>query len=380
MNTDNSNNKIIEAENLIENNQFDEATKILEKLLDLNSKNIDALNDLAVMAIHEMKINKAVELLSQVLEIDPENEIALENIIYLTQQGNIKINEISSIDNDLETIQCPFCNSVEAEEFRKSADIVKCKKCDTIYLRTRLNREKMYQVYQSYADDGSHMALPTSKSEIKESGLRREYFLKEILEFVKPEGNFLDIGCGWGAFLDNAQDKGFTPRGIEMTRKCVSFANETLNIKVTNEQFEDTPFEEESISVVSMNHVFEHLPFPLEALNKLYKVLKPGGMFCGIVPNINSFISQQLTEEWYWLDPNYHYIHYSPQTLRKHLESAGFVIERIYTITGDYGTQNVKKELQKIVDSQNGELEKMLQNIENNGEGEEIRFFARKPK
>ena len=376
---DNDKFKISQAEELIQNNKLAEATEILEELIVFDSINVAALIDLSVIATLEMNFQKAKKLLTKALEINPGNETALENMIYINQQVNFASNK-NKVPGNFETINCPFCGSEKSKQFRNSADIVKCMDCDTIYLRTRSNKQKMYELYQSYADGDSHMALPISNSEIKSSGLRREYLMNEILEFVKPEGNFLDIGCGWGAFLDNARDKGFTPRGIEMTKKCVTFANEKLNIKVTNEQFGDTPFEEASFSVITLNHVLEHLPFPPKAIDKIYKILMPGGMFCGIVPNINSFISQLLTEEWYWLDPNYHYVHYTPKTLVKHLGNAGFIIERLYTTSGDYGVNNVKKELKKIFNQTDAEIEKMLLNIEKNGEGEEIRFFARKPK
>jgi len=60
------------------------------------------------------------------------------------------------------------------------------------------------------------------------SCLGRDYFQQEILQFIEPGGGWLDVGCGWGGFLLNARAKGFTPRGIELTRKCVEYANTNL--------------------------------------------------------------------------------------------------------------------------------------------------------
>lgn len=371
-----ANKKLAEAENYIENNQLFEATKLLEEILLNDPNNIDALIDLSVVATIKEEYKHASNILMSVLKIDPENEIALENLLFIRD----RINGDNKLPDHFESITCPFCNSDQAEKVRNSADIVKCHDCDTVYLRTRYTKERMYELYQSYADGDSHMAIPASEEEIKGSGLRRNYFMDEILQFVEPGGQFLDIGCGWGAFLDNARDNGFSPVGIEMTKRCVDFANNSLNIKVTNEQFEDTPFENNSIKVVSMNHVLEHLPFPKDALNKLFQIIEPNGMFCGIVPNIDSFASKELKENWYWLDPSYHYVHYTPNTLKHHLEKAGFIVERIYTNTGDYGIQNVKKVLKNIADLDDDELTNMIKRIEKNGEGEEIRFFARKPK
>ena len=282
---------------------------------------------------------------------------------------------------DHEQVPCPACGSGNAAVVRNRADIVQCGGCQTVYLRTRLTRAAMRRLYQSYADDGSHMALPKSRDEAEKSGLARDYFLKEILTFIQPGGEFLDVGCGWGGFLLNARKHGFQPRGIELTRRCVGYASETLGIPVVETQLEDTGIAPDSLSVVTMNHVLEHLPEPSAALKKVIDSLKAGGMYCGIVPNFQSACSTNEGENWYWLDPFYHYTHFTPATLRRALETAGFVVERIYTATGDYSPENVRKGClkadPKLVDDDYFKAE--LKRYESEGLGEEIRFFARKP-
>jgi glycosyltransferase involved in cell wall biosynthesis/Tfp pilus assembly protein PilF/SAM-dependent methyltransferase len=280
-----------------------------------------------------------------------------------------------------ERVPCPACGSRLATTVRKSADIVQCLDCAMVYLRTRKTVVAMRALYQSYADEGSHMQLPKSQADAEGSGLKRDYFFQEILQFVKPEGGILDVGCGWGAFLLNARKHGFSPRGIELTKACVNYANSQLQIPVIDTQLAETEIPPASLQVVTMNHVFEHLPDLRGSLKKIVDSLAPGGMFCGIVPNFASFCSETLGEDWYWLDPNYHYQHFTPATLRKILENSGFVVERIYTATGDYGAENVLKACQKADAKFNEEtyFQTELKKFEAAGRGEEIRFFARKP-
>ncbi len=280
-----------------------------------------------------------------------------------------------------EVVPCPACGGKKSLRVRLTADIVQCHDCETVYLRTRLTRTAMRQLYQSYASEGSHMALPKNLAEAEASGLKRDYFLNEILQFVKPGGNFLDVGCGWGAFLLNARRKGFSPRGIELTRACVGYANGELKIPVSDTQLDESDLAPDSLRVVTMNHVFEHLPEPRAALEKVLAALEPGGMFCGIVPNFASLCSEVLKDNWYWLDPNYHYQHFTPATLQRLLENAGFSVEKIYTVTGDYGPDAVRKAClqrdEKCADENYFAAE--LARYETSGHGEEIRFFARKP-
>lgn len=276
------------------------------------------------------------------------------------------------VDDRFDSIACPFCDSTAAEPFRAVADIVKCRSCSTVYLRTRMNQAAMEQLYQSYADDGSHLKLPASLAEAAASPWKRDYFLDEILAVNSQRGPLLDVGCGWGAFLLGARERGFTPAGIEITRKAVRYANEQLQIPVAHTQFLDTPITPDTAQLITMNHVLEHLPQPKAALAKVFASLRPGGLFCGIVPNIESLCSQQETDQWYWLDPNYHYVHYSPATLRRHLETAGFIVEKIYTARGDFDPEMIRRVAGRCD-------EEFLSELGAKGQGEELRFFARKP-
>ncbi|MBX3006738.1 MAG: glycosyltransferase [Melioribacteraceae bacterium] len=294
--------------------------------------------------------------------------------------AEVKNADVVSQENNYEKIACPYCLSIRADVYRKASDIVKCSNCGTVYLRTRLKQEAMELLYQSYNTDAPQMFLPKDQNEIKNSMLRRDYWIKEILQYTKAEGNILDIGCGWGAFLDNARTYGFSPRGIEITKKGADFAKTKLNINATSDQFLDTPLEKKSFKVITLNHVLEHLPEPKMAMEKIYDLLIPGGLFCGIVPNVESLCSFFMGDAWEWLDPFYHYVHYSPTTVRKHLENAGFVIEKIYTASGDYNRAELANVLKTHYrPSHHGMIPEIIKKIEMNGQGEEIRFIARKP-
>lgn len=289
-------------------------------------------------------------------------------------------NTQSQMSNNLESIACPYCDSRNASTFSNIADIVKCSSCQLVYLRTRPTKEALYQIYQVYANDTSHMRPPNTVDEAKTHGLRREQLGDEIVSMVtQKSGNWLDIGCGWGAFLLRARELGFTPVGIEMTRICLDFASMQLQIPVSNSQFTDSSIPVNSCQVISMVHVLEHIPNPKETLTKIYDTLVPGGSFCGIVPNIASYCSEIEKDQWVWLDPTHHYVHYSPETLRQKLEEAGFVIDKIYTSVGDYNEFFDKIIRRQYPSLNDAELYRKTIEIEQSGKGEEIRFFVKKP-
>lgn len=74
---------VLQAEEFIVQRQLDGAQKLLQKVLSIDSEHVDALNDLAVVAILGNALPEAEKLLNTVFRLDPENEIARENMGYI---------------------------------------------------------------------------------------------------------------------------------------------------------------------------------------------------------------------------------------------------------------------------------------------------------
>jgi FkbM family methyltransferase len=364
--------------------RFAEAGRIYGSLVQAGQADAEVLLALGRCFVELGNLEAARACYQEVLKQQPEHALGKENLAALERRSPAvpcSAQQIQPVPRQQEQVSCPVCYGRESHPVRRRADIVECHQCGTVYLRTRLTQEAMRQLYQSYADGGSHMALPASVADAERSGLARDYFLREILEFTEAKGGLLDVGCGWGGFLLNARKRGFRPQGIELTRKCVRYANEQLGIPVMDTVLDAAEIAPGSLRVVTMNHVLEHLPAPAGALAKVFASLEPGGMYCGIVPNFASACSTSQGDNWFWLDPQYHYTHFTPLTLRRLLEKAGFVVQRLYTATGDYGAENVRKAClahdPKLADHDYFAAE--LKRYEADGRGEEIRFFARKP-
>ncbi len=273
---------------------------------------------------------------------------------------------------NLEIVNCPSCGSDRFERVRTVAEIVLCLNCELVYLRKRLDSESQYMLYQKYADGVSHMNPPSNPGERASSPLRRDEFLKEILRFIKPQGKLLDIGCGWGAFLENARDTGFETYGIEVTSKTIEFGKNELNLDIRKNINEFRDFEGQ-LACISLIHTLEHLHSPLETLEKCNDLLNNDGILCGIVPNFASFASEKLQDKWEWLDPYHHIVQFTPESLRKMLEKSGFRILNMYTVSGDFG----REALLGIIEEENtNEVDEFISKLEEKGQGEEIRFFA----
>ncbi|PKL82213.1 MAG: hypothetical protein CVV24_11335 [Ignavibacteriae bacterium HGW-Ignavibacteriae-3] len=91
---------LLKAEKLIENSEPSEAEKLLILILGFEPEHIEALIDLSVVYIITERYDLAKEILEDVIKLDPENDVALGNMVYLL---NLTNNFNKEIINELET-------------------------------------------------------------------------------------------------------------------------------------------------------------------------------------------------------------------------------------------------------------------------------------
>ena len=99
----NPSNDIERAEQFIEEKAYDQAESILNKVISSFPFNIDALIDLSVVYIMQGKTEEALKKLRTVLEIDPDNKIANENLKILEGILNNSSQSTYPTDNGIRT-------------------------------------------------------------------------------------------------------------------------------------------------------------------------------------------------------------------------------------------------------------------------------------
>jgi SAM-dependent methyltransferase len=94
----------------------------------------------------------------------------------------------------------------------------------------------------------------------------------------------LDLGCRSGAFTRNFLD-GNEVVGLDVDRAALAKAAE-LGIETVVGDVEDPlPFPDESFDAVVAGELLEHLQFPDALVAEARRVLRPGGVLVGSVPN-----------------------------------------------------------------------------------------------
>jgi SAM-dependent methyltransferase len=155
-----------------------------------------------------------------------------------------------------------------------------------------------------YLDSKKHLSLEDMRPEY-------EGYLRVVRRFagLTPRTRILEIGTGTGWFPLMCKLDGFTCKGLEISKQLVAHARELgqkygvePDIELGN--IEECDLEADAFDVVIANSVFEHIERWPNALQRVYRALKPGGMFFFISTNKFSLKSHEYDFPLYGWMPN----------------------------------------------------------------------------
>jgi SAM-dependent methyltransferase len=141
----------------------------------------------------------------------------------------------------------------------------------------------------------------------------------------------LDVGCGNGGFLCALRHQGWEAIGVEVEEGHRRALETALGIRVVTPDAIDS-MEAGSFSHVRLSHSLEHVDEPLELLRRLRRLMSPGATLYVEAPNPVSIQCRLCRDYWFaWESPRHRFLP-SPKGLREALRSAGFRIERVWTL------------------------------------------------
>jgi 2-polyprenyl-3-methyl-5-hydroxy-6-metoxy-1,4-benzoquinol methylase len=122
--------------------------------------------------------------------------------------------------------------------------------------------------------------------------------LSRMLALATPKagGRALDVGCGYGGFMNAFAKKGFKPFGVEIDPRLADLAK--INLKDSSFDFEiyvgdlfKGEVKIESYDLITVNDVLEHLSDPIAAFDQLASMLNPKGVLAIYAPNGQSIFN-----------------------------------------------------------------------------------------
>ena len=160
--------------------------------------------------------------------------------------------------------------------------------------------------------------------------LKRYHELLDEFEKYKKTGKMLDVGCGIGLFLIEAQKRGWEVYGTEYTDRAIEICR-SHNINMKQGKLDPAWFSSETFDIVTSFEVIEHINNPVEEVRNINEVLRMGGLFYFTTPNFNAI-------ERYFLKSNYniigypeHLSYYTKRTVNHLLTRNGFKKKKLTT-------------------------------------------------
>jgi len=153
-----------------------------------------------------------------------------------------------------------------------------------------------------------------------------------FIESLYPgKGNLLDIGCGAGFFLNIAKERGWNCHGMEILPEYIKYAQENFALKNISLESLDEPlsYNANNFDVITLWDLIEHLRNPLNSLQKIHRIMKPGGLLVMWTPNVKNAIF--LKERWVGYKILQHFCFFSGDSLKNMLDKAGFKIVSLKT-------------------------------------------------
>lgn len=236
-----------------------------------------------------------------------------------------------------------------------------CSRCNSGYLDPRPGRETIARAYERYYThastssafvSGALTPLQKWRTALKNGYLNRRYgtevasarpagyrigkTFSRLTRYVDFEFRFLpsskatgekpkllDLGCGAGDFLVRARSAGWDAHGVDFDPVAVDHAR-SLGVNATVGGIDQVAGQGILYDAITMSHVIEHVHDPVQTIEAVFALLKPGGYFYIETPNLAAYGRQIHGRHWRGLEPPRHLVIFETETMRRVLKDTGF--------------------------------------------------------
>lgn len=221
--------------------------------------------------------------------------------------------------------------------------LLACSKCGLVYLDKNYYTNQVGFIGDARTDLGNkekekveYWSFPALYK--KHYKVFKKFFderFRRIRKHHKNVHNMLDIGCGYGFWMDYCEKRGIESAGIDISREAVDFAKGKLKLNVLEKSLVDLKTDKK-YDLLMLFDIVEHFEDPNEALAACKKLLNRHGLVYIQVPNLLGF--KVPMNHGYGLP--YHLWQFSFKSLRALLRKNGFTVVGHWTgpmgVIGEY--------------------------------------------
>jgi len=226
-----------------------------------------------------------------------------------------------------------------------------CQNCDLVFTTDRTDPSAVQTLYEEQGLDHAYLA--------GEVGRRKtaRVLLQRLLLLLPKKGVLVDVGSGYGFFLDEAKKAGWQTHGIELGTASATYAR-GYGLAITQASWHAlSTYPDASIDAITALDILEHLDDPDGFLKLAAAKLKPDGCLLITAPNRSSFFAKLTGKRWHAYLPS-HLSYFSTRAMQLILERHGlsiavsrsygryFSLEYVLTRACEYG---ISERIVKIV-------------------------------
>jgi SAM-dependent methyltransferase len=239
----------------------------------------------------------------------------------------IEAAQVPVIESETAHPQCPVCMDSSSTVFlfqRVGSRIYSCRSCRLEFQFPQPTDERLATIYSSDYFLGSK-DIPSLQNQRLLKRATARLYLNAVAPYIRESHpRLLEIGCGHGEFLIEAESRGYEVEGLEHSQHAASEANQQLSrcaVRVGSPEAD--VLARGAYDVVAAFDVIEHLRRPKQALAFLHAALKPGGIVAIVTPSLDSWSRRLLAR--YWMEyKTEHLTYFSRKSLMHLLIDTGF--------------------------------------------------------
>ena len=228
--------------------------------------------------------------------------------------------------------ECVNCGGIQFKPLWKDSDLpfVKCRNCGLVFQNPQPFADELIERYDGeyfeYEIDNEDNFYNLMLLGLRDAGffdIEKQLFEDAALQETKPV--FVDIGCATGRLLSYMNGRGWAVSGVEVCEPAARYGMDRHGIDIHIGPLESACLPASSVDIVHCSHLIEHLTDPDAFVAAVSRILKPGGYFIVVTPDISGFQARLFGSKWRSAIADHMYL-FSKRTLSDLLRKNGFSV------------------------------------------------------
>jgi len=233
-----------------------------------------------------------------------------------------------------EIARCPTCGLIFRRDLPETADLLQLYADE--YFRAQTEEATGVGYLDYLADEESH----------RRNARRR----LRLLEKLQQPGRLLDVGCAAGFFVAEAARRGWSASGIDLAAGPTTWGRNHLGVTLETGQFLDLR-PEGQFDAITMWDYLEHTLRPRAEIERASGLLRKGGVLALSTGDADSHVAKLSGQRWHLLTPRHHNFYFTPRTLGRYLDEAGFEVVTTRYFWSFYSVAHLGHKLQTMSES-----------------------------